>query len=72
MFQVGLKVISSSFKGVSRAFERGLKGMLEKSQQCFKGISMVVSRAFLESFKGNVKIFSRVSHGSLKVFLREF
>ena len=46
VFQVRLKGISSSFKEVSRFFERSSKDMLEKFQRCVK----VVSRVFKESF----------------------
>ena len=38
VFQESFKGVSSIFKGVSRVFERGLKGGLGKFQRCFKGI----------------------------------
>ena len=48
MFQLRLKGVLSSFKGVSRVFERSLKGVSGKFQWCFKE----VSRVFQESFNG--------------------
>ena len=45
----------SSFKVVSRVFERSLKGVSGKVQWCFKEVSKifkVVSRVLQESFKG--------------------
>ena len=47
MFQVRLKDISSSFKGVLRVFERRLKCVSGKFQKSFKE----VSRVFQESLK---------------------
>ena len=38
MFQVRLKGVSSSFKGVSRVFERSLKVVPGKFQWCFKDV----------------------------------
>ena len=46
---------SSSFKEVSRVFERSVKGISGRLQGCFKGVSKKfkeVSRVFQGSFKG--------------------
>ena len=59
MFQVRLKGISNSFKGVSRVFERNLKGVSGKVQLRF--------RMFQRTFKE----VSRVFQGRLKGISKE-
>ena len=68
MFQVRLKGISSSFKGVSRFFERSSKEILEKVCQ---GSSKVVSR---ESHGGRVTFVPGVNifHNSWIIIREKF
>ena len=46
MFQLRLKGVSSSFKGVSKVFERSLKGVSGKFQWCYNAVSKEASRVF--------------------------
>ena len=58
MFQLRLKGVLSSFKGVSRVFERSLKGVSGKFQWCFRKFQRSfkeVSRLFQEHLKGTLK-----------------
>ena len=55
MFQIRLKGFSISFKGVSKVFERSLKGVSGKFQWRFRKLQKSfkkVSRVFIKSFKG--------------------
>ena len=55
VFQLRLTGVSISFKGVSRIFERSLKGVFRKFQWWltnFQRSFKEVSREFQESFKG--------------------
>ena len=55
MFQLRLKGVLSSFKGVSRIFGRSLKGVSGKFQCCltkFQRSFKEVSRVFQDSFMG--------------------
>ena len=58
------KKVSSSFKEVSRVFERSVKGISGKFEGCFKEVSM--------KFQGHFKKVSRVFQGMLKGDSREF
>ena len=65
MFQLRLNGVSSSFKRVSRVFERSLKGVLGKwcfreFERSFKEVSRV--------FKGSLREISRMFNKVLRVF----
>ena len=61
MFQLRLKGVLSNFKGVSRVFEKSLKGVSGKYHWCFKKVSKKFQGAtvwlvFVSKITPNVKI----------------
>ena len=56
MFELRLKGVSSSFKGVSRVFERTSKGISVSVSKVFQGSFKGVPRKFLGCFKEDLRV----------------